>query len=156
MSVLRLLLSLLFITVVCCCSSKQTEVKFQRAYGRWPEEEGVAVYKYPNSGNILMRMTSTTGIFQVRTMCCNLDEEYRIMLTDLGKNGWSTGSTLTVSYKNGILFDRVYLASGKYAELSFTLLQKDTKEVSWAYYVIGVVAIIIIIVIIIICCNNCC
>ena len=82
MSVLRLLLSLLFITVVCCCSSKQTEVKFQRTYGRWPEEEGVAVYKYPNSGNILMLMKSTTGFSQVDTMCCNLDEEYRIILTD--------------------------------------------------------------------------
>ena len=144
MSVLRLLLSLLFITVVCCCSSKQTEVKFQRAYGRWPEEEGVAVYKYPNSGNILMLMTSTTGFSQVGTMCCNLDEEYRIILTDSANDGWSTGSYLTVS---------AHLSSGGYAELTFTVL---SSEMTWVYFVIGLVAIIIVIVIIVQCCKSCC
>lgn len=153
MSVLRILLSLLFITVVCCCSSKQTEVKFQRTYGRWPEEEGVAVYKYPNSGNILMLMKSTTGFSQVDTMCCNLDEEYRIILTDSSNDGWSTGSYLTVSYKNGIIFDRAYLASGGYAELTFTVL---STGMTWVYFVIGLVAIIIAIVIIALCCKSCC
>ena len=156
MNALRIVLSLLFIIVVYCCSSDQEEVTFKRTYGKKPEEESVVVYKYPDSGKTLLFMNSASGASQQRTLCCNLNEEYRIMLTDLGNNGWSTGSTLTVSYKNGILFDRVYLASGKYAELSFTLLQKDTKEVSWAYYVIGAVAIIIVIVIIIICCKNCC
>lgn len=153
MSVLRLLLSLLFITVVCCCSSKQTEVEFQRSYGRWPEEEGVAVYKYPNSGNILMRMTSTTGFSQVGTLCCNLDEEYRIILTDSANDGWSTGSYLTVSYKDGIIFNRASLASGGYVELTFTVL---SSEMTWVYFVIGLVAIIIVIVIIVQCCKSCC
>ena len=153
MSVLRILLSLLFITVLCCCSSTHTEVKFQRTYGRWPEEEGVAVYKYPNSGNILMLMKSTTGFSQVDTMCCNLDEEYRIILTDSSNDGWSTGSYLTVSYKNGIIFDRAYLASGGYAELTFTVL---STGMTWVYFVIGLVAIIIAIVIIALCCKSCC
>ena len=153
MSVLRILLSLLFITVVCCCSSKQTEVKFQRTYGRWPEEEGVAVYKYPNSGNILMLMKSTTGFSQVDTMCCNLDEEYRIILTDSSNDGWSTGSYLTVSYKNGIIFDHAYLASGGYAELTFTVL---STGMTWVYFVSGRVASIIAIVIIVQCCKSCC
>ena len=153
MSVLRLLLSLLFITVVCCCSSKQTEVVFQRTYGRWPLEEGVTVYKYPNSGNVVLRMASSTGGYQVRTICCNLDEEYRIILTDSSNDGWSTGSYLTVSYKNGIIFDHAYLASGGYAELTFTVL---STGMTWVYFVIGLVAIIIAIVIIVLCCKSCC
>ena len=100
-----------------------------------------------------MRMTSSTGFSHVGTMCCNLNEEYRIRLNDSGNDGWSTGSYLTVSYKDGIIFDHVYLASGGYAELTFTVL---SSGMTWVYFVIGLVVIIIVIVIIVQCCKSCC
>ena len=153
MSALRIVLSLLVIIVVYCCSDNQEEVTFKRTYGKEPEEESVVVYKYPNSGKTLLFMNSNSGAPQERKLCCNLDEEYRIILTDSANDGWSTGSYLTVSYKDGIIFDHVYLASGGYAELTFTVL---SSEMTWVYFVIGLVAIIIVIVIIVQCCKSCC
>ena len=153
MSVLRLLLSLLFITVVCCCSFNQEEVTFQKTFGRWAGEEIVTVYKYPDRENTLLFLMNGAGTTIQRSMCCNLNEEYRIRLNDSGNDGWSTGSYLTVSYKDGIIFDHVYLASGGYAELSFTVY---SSRMTWVYFVIGLVAIIIVIVIIVQCCKSCC